>query len=168
MKDAYVCGFLLTFDSDKFLLIDKGKKDQGKAEGGFITNLRWCGIGGQIAENEFPHDAMAREFQEETGYEIKRHRWHCFMIKEYQSIKIYMYCSFCSPDEMQKIQKLYPDSMGPEGEIQIHDMVNIYFDPELYTHDIPYLMNMIIRESRRGFITKLDPEGVNSRARQMP
>jgi 8-oxo-dGTP pyrophosphatase MutT (NUDIX family) len=176
MKKAFVCGFLMTFDLDKFLLIDKGKKDPEKES--IITNLRWCGLGGEVNEYvtipdgfnsnpEHPHDAMVREFREESGYEVKKHRWFCFMVKEYQHAKIYMYISFCSPDEMLKIKNIFPDGMGPEGQIQIHNVIDLFFDPEMYTHDLPYLMNMIVRESRRGFITKLDPEGVNTSARQV-
>lgn len=203
----------MSFDLDKFLLIDKAKiQSAAGQETGILTALRWCGIGGQIAPKiggnwylkhdirdnngiiiipanyyaplqywkdreitdsdiaprdfESPHEAMVREFKEETGYEVKWHRWHCFFIKEYQHAKIYMFVSFCSPDEMIKIQQQFPDGIGPEGQIQIHNVIDLFFDPELYTFDLPYIMNMIVRESRRGFITKLDPEGVNTRARQ--
>jgi hypothetical protein len=88
------------------------------------------------------------------------------MVKEYVHAKIYMFVAFCSPDEMIKIRNQFPDGIGPEGQIQIHNVIDIFFDPELYTFDVPYLMNMIVRESRRGFISKLDPESVNSIARR--
>lgn len=212
-KKQFVCGFLMTFDLDQFLLIDKGmKRTQAEGEQAAIAlGLRWAGIGGEIktaddgvyylkkahidadgkilvpaghyapmkywqergvplenlysVEFEHPADAMVREFQEETGHKVAKHRWFCFMVKEYQHAKIFMYVAFCSPDEMKKIRNIFPDHLGPEGEIQIHNVIDLFFDPEQYTFDLPYLMNMIVRESRRGFIVKLDPEGVNTSAR---
>lgn len=214
-KKRFVCGFLMTFDLDQFLLIDKGMKPvQAQGEQAAISlGLRWAGLGGEIQavadgnwylnqdhrdlegriltpaghyapleywkqhgipmaglsprDFETPHEAMVREFQEETGHEVKKHRWFCFTIKEYQHAKIYMYVAFCSPDELRKIRNIFPEHLGPEGEIQIHNVIDLFFDPEQYTFDLPYLMNMIVRETRRGFIVKLDPEGVNTSARQV-
>jgi len=170
--DRYVQGYLLTFDLDKYLLIDKGQDPKRE----FPAELKWTGIGGKIkhippldnigiGSMENPHEAMVREFKEETGYEIKIHRWFCFLIKEYQGIKIYMFVSFCSPDEMTKISRIFPKQIGPEGKVSIHNTIDIFFDPDLYTFDMPYLMNMIVREARRGFLPKLDPEGINSAQR---
>lgn len=179
--ESYVCGFALSYDLDKYLLIDKGMK-KGK---GALVELRWAGVGGKIepaikpnplsmhgatlsVEAETPHQAMAREFQEETGYDkMHKNRWLCFMVKEYEGIKIYMMCTFCSADELKKIAEIFPNSMGPEGKISIHNVVDVLFDPDFYTFDIPVMMNFIMRESRRGLLTKLDPEGVNSANKKM-
>lgn len=166
-QDKYVCGFLISFEFDRILLINKGKKLRGEMQ----VELDWCGIGGKIQaigtikddyEYESPHQAMAREFKEETGYEIKTSRWHAFFVKEYKNTKIYFFCSFVSPDEISKVISASKDIGSPEGALGTHNMVDILFDPAFYTFDIPYLINMLMRESRRGFLPALDPEGINS------
>lgn len=168
-KPTYSCGFLITYQMDRFLLIDKGSKVVGPG-----ISLAWSGIGGKRKRltdnpedlryivNETPHETMVREFIEETGHEVKGHRWHCFTIKEYTEMKVFFFCAFCSPDEMEKIAKHFPEGQGPEGKISIHGIVDCLFDPELYTYDLSMHMAMIFKEARRGFLVKLDPEGVNS------
>lgn len=112
---------------------------------------------------ETAHEAMAREFLEEAGYLIKRSRWHLFLIKEYTAARLLFFVCFMSPDELNKIIQAFKNHHSKEeGEVKTHNMVDILFDDEEYTFDIPYLMNFLMRESRRGFINKLDPEGLNS------
>lgn len=183
MIDQFVVGLLFDYDLNHFLLIDKGKTPTALSEGvegnPILTSLRWGGIGGKIkpnivpdpmnpgmiisVETETPHMAMEREFFEETGIRLPRHRWHCFYIKEYfGSSKLYFFCAFGPPKELQNIARHFKDGMGPEGQISVHTTIDILFDSELYTFDLPYLVNIIVRESRRGFLPKLDPEGINS------
>jgi len=166
--DSYVTGIVMDYQMDRFLLIDKG---------GIITphgpKLKWQGIGGKIEPYpdgitdrmgqerfETPHEAMFREFKEETGCEIKKSRWHCFFIKEYKNAcKIYNFIVFASPDEMINIVQ---SKHKPEGKVEFHTLVDCYCDPQLYTFDLPYRIQMIIREVKMGMFTKLDPEGINS------
>lgn len=172
---SYVCGFPISFDFNQILMINKGAAK--RLEMG--VQLMWSGLGGKVQERperggilieipkEKPHEAMEREFQEETGYLIKRKRWHLFLVKEYVGTKIYFFVSFMSPDEISKIKYTYKGhSRKGEGQIDSHNMVDILFDDENYTFDIPYLINFLMRESRRGFLTKLDPEGLNSDAQK--
>lgn len=174
MKQQYVCGFLITYDMDRFLLIDKGMKKSAAID----FPLRLCGLGGKIqllpelgiSKNddgyETPHEAMEREFHEESGTLIKKARWHCFMIKEYKEAKIYMMAAFCSPDEMIKIVVNSNTASNkvelPEGPLVIETLPGILFDGGQVTFDLPYILAMILREMRSGFFMKLDPEGVNS------
>ena len=184
MIDKFVAGFLFDYDLNHFLLIDKGKTLTSLSEGvegnTILTSLKWGGIGGKIRipdetnleANELvesPHECMEREFFEETGIRLPHHRWHCFFIKEYSgSSKLYFFCAFGPPKELQNIAKHFKDGMGPEGQISVHTTIDILFDSELYTFDLPYLVNMIVRESRRGFLPKLDPEGINSANKKNP
>lgn len=64
----YVCGFLFNEDKTKVLLIEKNRPDWQKG----LLN----GIGGKINKDEFPEQAMIREFEEETGLFIDN--WHRF------------------------------------------------------------------------------------------
>lgn len=186
--DKFVCGFLFDYDLDRFLLIDKGKipvkaeREDGKP---ILTSLKWSGIGGKVnpaiipdpinpgmtisVHPETPHQCMEREFFEETGIRIPRKRWHCFFIKQYGDYtKLFFFCAFGPPKELENIASHFKDGLGPEGHISVHTTIDILFDSELYTFDIPYLVNMIVRESRRGFLPKLDPEGTNSENRKNP
>lgn len=170
MIDSYVVGFLHSFDLNQWLLIDKGKT-YSKSN----IELKWCGVGGKIklpiripdppnidiiTGRETPHEAMEREFLEETGYVILAKRWNCFHIKSYKNCKIYCFTCAASPDELLKT--IYANKPLPEGAVAIHDYPGICFAPEQYTFDLRYLIPMIILENLKGMISQLDPEGVNS------
>lgn len=58
----YVVGFLFSTDLRYVILIKKNRPDWQKG----LLN----GVGGKIEPNEDPHDAMRREFKEETGVNI--------------------------------------------------------------------------------------------------
>lgn len=66
----YVTGFLFTKDSEHVVLI---KKLNPEWQRGFFN-----GVGGKIEANEQACDAMAREFEEETGVVINPEEWVCF------------------------------------------------------------------------------------------
>lgn len=173
--DKYVEGIVMDFQMDRFLLIDKGGRSTAHG-----PKLKWQGIGGKI-ENKFipdykdrlsehgstipesPHEAITREFQEETNYEIKEKRWHCYYIKTYKNLKLYHFAVFMSPDELNKICETAFKKPGKEGPIGIHTLVDCYWDPQQYTFDIPYLIQIIIREMKAGMFMQLDPESINSR-----
>ncbi len=65
----YVCGFLFSPDYEVVALIKKNKPDFLK---GYFN-----GIGGHIEEGEYSHDAMVREFEEETGVHISLWDYFC-------------------------------------------------------------------------------------------
>lgn len=66
----YVCGFMFSEDLERVVLIRKNKPDWQKG----LLN----GVGGKIEEGEKPHDAMAREFEEETGVKTQFCDWYYF------------------------------------------------------------------------------------------
>jgi len=109
----YVCGFMMTWDLQQFLLIRKTHPDWQKGKlngiGGKIECTKivmikaWYDlIIGDIIDYyfvvqkkippdcflvhrmEIPQEAMIREFHEETGMTTKRDRWHCFHIEDHQ------------------------------------------------------------------------------------
>lgn len=176
-QDCYVCGFFMDYEMERFILIDKGGMQHQD------VSLFWQGIGGGIKTQlgtrnslrnidyeetkvaaESAHEAMSREFFEETGYKIAMKRWHCFHTKEYLSKKIYFFAAFGSLKELHDCVRIASDSIRTkfEGRILTHCLVDVLFDGNSYTFDIPYLIQMILREMRSGMFMKLDPEGVNS------
>lgn len=186
-KIKYVAGFMMDYRMDRFIVIDKGEKLFGpgikmrmQPPGGKIKEKELVKIGedtndsyGQVLEvdklqwqgkDENPHEAISREFQEETGVGIDKKRWHCFMIKEYQEAKIYFFATFVSPNELnyvvEKSKTLF--TTNSEGPIKIVDFIDIFFDPQLFTFDTSVVAQFIKVEMLKGFFTKLDPEGVNS------
>jgi hypothetical protein len=160
IMDKYVCGIVMDWQMDKFLLVEEKK---------------WQGLGGRIKDftqhhegfnfnPESPHEAMVRAFKTETDHEIKTNRWKCFFIKEYQNTcKIYFFVAFASFDEMIKIVQSRKQPQL-KASVIAHTLVDVYWDPQQYTFDLPYIIPMIIREMKAGMFTKLDPEGVNSSA----
>lgn len=63
----YVLGLALSSDRQKVLLIEKKRP---VAQAG-----TWNGVGGKIELGESPNQAMAREFEEETGLVWPPHSW---------------------------------------------------------------------------------------------
>lgn len=173
MKPTYVAGFLMDFRMDRFLIIDKTNKEKLFGPG---IRLKRQAIGGRIKEPfetvnqllrrsiapELPHDAMTREFFEETGTTINPKLWHCFIIKEYQEAKVYLFAAFLSPNILDKIVAESKHIECLEGEIKAVDLVDVYFDSEKFTFDTSVFITFIKLEMMKGFWAKLDPEGINS------
>jgi 8-oxo-dGTP pyrophosphatase MutT (NUDIX family) len=173
--DSFVEGIVMDYQMDRFLLIDKG--GMSTKHGPF---LKWQGFGGKFEQHkgvlsmdiyneiiqkvyETPHECMEREFSEETGILVKKSRWHCFFIKQYSKVcKLYNFVVFASPDEMNRIRESSNRIKNNEGKVDFHTLVDVYWDPQLYTFDVPYRIQMIIREMKMGMFIKLDPEGVNT------
>jgi 8-oxo-dGTP diphosphatase len=80
----YVAGFM--FDDDKVALVVKNRP---KWQSG-----RMNGIGGHIESGETEHEAMAREFQEETGYVTDPDQWYNFNTLSGKDWKVYFFYGF--------------------------------------------------------------------------
>jgi 8-oxo-dGTP diphosphatase len=63
MNPHYCLGFLFSKSRNKVMLIKK-KKPEWQAG-------KLNGVGGKLEKNEMPHDAMVREFYEETGIWVR-------------------------------------------------------------------------------------------------
>lgn len=72
----YVCGFLFDLDVDFVALI---RKNRGPREMAGKLN----GIGGKVEPGESIHDAMAREFEEETGLWVPPAEWMNYHTERY-------------------------------------------------------------------------------------
>lgn len=164
--DKYVEGIVMDYEMDKFLLLNKGNVKTAHG-----PHLKWQGVGGKIlnptyesvlSTHEKPHQAMAREFLEETGYEVRKNRWHCYHLKDYKKLRIYHFIVFMSPDEMKKVYQTAKAHGWPAGMVDFHTLIDLYWAPENYTFDIPYLIQMIHREMKAGMFMNLDPEGTNT------
>jgi 8-oxo-dGTP diphosphatase len=77
----YVCGFYFAHNG-LVLLIEKKRPEWQRG--------KYNGIGGHIEPGEYPHDAMAREFREETGLEDVV-SWHYMLTLggEYRSVDFF-------------------------------------------------------------------------------
>lgn len=174
MKQLFVCGFLMDFTMDRFITIDKGSTLA--AAGTIGLALRSCGVGGKIKlkdspENdvnitfplgESPHEAMEREFLEETGHFVAKKRWHCFLIKEYKEVKLYVFAAFGSPSELAEVVAKSRDLPKSEGIVSQNYLIDIFFDPMYFTFDTPFFLQLIKIEMNAGSFLKLDPEGTNT------
>lgn len=85
MKTKYCLGFLFSFAGPlpQVVLIQK-------------TRPAWMagklnGVGGHVEVGEFPHDAMVREFREETGVEIEY--WTAFAQVVYPDCEIFCFAA---------------------------------------------------------------------------
>jgi 8-oxo-dGTP diphosphatase len=82
----YVLGFCFSPDYKSVALIHKKKPEWqlGKING----------IGGKLEENELPHEAMIREFQEETGLVVLD--WECYAVMTSSSWECYCHRAISS------------------------------------------------------------------------
>jgi len=89
----YVCGFLFHYGDNnraipaQVLLIKKSRPDWQK----YYLN----GIGGLINSDETPHEAMRREFREETGLDIPN--WGFPEKRTYDKAVVWFYSSWVDP-----------------------------------------------------------------------
>ncbi len=83
----YVVGFLFSKDKELVALIRKNKPAWQKG--------KLNGIGGKLKEDETPHEAMAREFEEEAGLLVKD--WTRIVVAANDSILVHFFRSFGSP-----------------------------------------------------------------------
>lgn len=168
----YVSGILIDWQLDLFLLARKTSSIGKGKESLLEFENKWNSVGGKIEKRipgydieygiprkETPHEAMVREFKEETGLSIATSRWTCFHIKQFSNgNKCYFFVAF--GDEPKKYRM--PDATMINEEIRIHSYIDVCFNPEWYQPDLSYILHMLISEARRGAISSLDPEGVNS------
>lgn len=73
MTKRYCHGFLLTHDLSFVVLIHKDRP-------GLPWHDKLMGISGKVEEGETPHQAMIREFKEETAVTLFENDWHQFSI----------------------------------------------------------------------------------------
>lgn len=164
----YVCGFMCSYDLNRFLLIRKTHPEWQKG--------KLNGIGGKIEKKEqlvgdvwlteSPFEAMIREFHEETGITTTRNRWYCFHIEElYNAMEginciVYYFAAFGDEAKRQYIG----DNKDPMFEVvSSYTIPDIYFStPEDTVYNVPYLLSMIIDNVRNGTFKQLNPQGVNS------
>lgn len=79
MKTEYVIGFL--YGVGKVLLIKKNRPEWQKG--------LYNGVGGHIEQGELPHDAMVREFEEETG--ATGIDWNEFCVMDYPDAVVHCF-----------------------------------------------------------------------------
>lgn len=169
----YVCGFMCSYDLTKFLLIRKTHPEWQKGKlngiGGKIEKKEQLTSGGATDTwlMETPFEAMIREFHEETGITIKRERWYCFHIEEFE----------IGPDGQEKTMVYFFVAFGDEAKRQYigenndplfevvdsYSLLDLFFiEPEDTIYNVPYLLRMIIDNVRHGTLKQLNPQGVNS------
>jgi 8-oxo-dGTP pyrophosphatase MutT (NUDIX family) len=85
-KTEYVVGFCFDKDREQVALIVKNRP---KWQAGKLN-----GIGGHVEPGETVHEAMVREFQEETGVLVPT--WHNFLTLHYPDSVLYFYRAFDS------------------------------------------------------------------------
>jgi 8-oxo-dGTP diphosphatase len=105
--EKYVLGFCFSENEEKVLLIEKNRPNWQKGQ--------FNGIGGHIEDNEAPHDAMKREFSEETGILIDE--W-----KILGRIGNHLWCVYIY---YSKSDKLFEAKTMTDEEIKIINVLDI-------------------------------------------
>jgi 8-oxo-dGTP pyrophosphatase MutT (NUDIX family) len=102
---SYVLGYLFSLDKKQVVLIQKNRPD-------FLKD-KWNAVGGHIEENELPHAAMVREFEEETGLLISD--WgNAFCIVRAKDYQLHVFKAFS--DKIDKVKSV------TEEEVAVFDL----------------------------------------------
>lgn len=112
----------------------------------------------KVVRTELPHEAMTREFLEETGVEVKKERWHCFHIEEYShtNARIYYFAAF--GDDVRRVKSV------TDEEVKIFSQEDfVFMDDKQIVHNVPYIIGMVIANIKHGYFKMLNPQGVNKR-----
>lgn len=80
----YVLGFAFTEDRRRVILIRKLKPEWQKG--------KWNGVGGKVEKGESSHQAMIREFEEETGVLLEN--WEEFAVMGNTDFSVQVYRTF--------------------------------------------------------------------------
>lgn len=102
-KSHYVAGFLFSPDKRFVVLIRKNKPDYLK---GYLN-----GVGGKIEDGESEHDAMVREFAEETGLRIPQ--WNKFCALKGKNFHVVFFYAY--DKDYRKIKSTTSEPVGVYG-----------------------------------------------------
>ena len=121
MKTDMVVG--LYMDEDKVLLILKKRPEWQKG--------RFNGVGGHVEHDEAPRNAMAREFEEETGITVEAERWTLFCVLHGEWGTVWFY----------RTHPLDTDSM-PRSTTDERLMWSVLTDLDRTIHNLRWLIPM--------------------------
>lgn len=88
-RTVYACGFAFDPQGAHVLLIEKQRP---KWQAGRLN-----GIGGHVEEDESPIEAMAREFEEETGVDTLERDWTEFAVVLTEKSRVHMFATRLGP-----------------------------------------------------------------------
>lgn len=91
MQKKYVAGFMFSPDFENVVLIEKNKPEWQKG--------KYNAIGGKIEDGESPHNAMVREFEEETGIVTQTIDWNWLCCIGDENYKVWFY--WCSAENWE-------------------------------------------------------------------
>lgn len=103
-----VCGFFFDPGNTSVVLIRKRRPDW---QAGLLN-----GVGGKVEEGEFAHDAMVREFEEETGVRHEDWRLFCVLRDEVNGYEVHYFRAFgdvtrCRTTTDEEIELVMPGAV---------------------------------------------------------
>lgn len=135
MTQEYVLGFLFDPHGNSVVLINKIKPDW---QFGFLN-----GVGGKIEEGEDKHEAMVREFNEETGVFIPQEDWEYVGVMTGKDWIVYCFKTF--NNKIQDIQTMTEEEVGIYSVWTLHKrnlLTNILWLVHFCLDKIPYQFNV--------------------------
>lgn len=109
--DTYVAGFMFSPSGQQVVLIRKNRPDWQKG--------RLNAVGGHIERGEQPHDAMVREFLEETG--VTHLAWRPLAVIDGARFRLHVF--FTMSTDITKVKTV------------TDEVINTVFVPELRMHN---------------------------------
>lgn len=108
MSVTYVAGLCID-DARRVVLIEKNRPDwqAGKLNA----------VGGKVEAGETPHDAMVREFEEETGVRIPN--WDHYATVEFDGGDVHFHRSFTTTSTLSEVRSV------TDEHVQVHRIESI-------------------------------------------
>lgn len=123
----YVMGFMYNAEKTQVLLIKKIKPD-------FLAG-KLNGVGGKIELNEYPKNAMVREFVEETGILTEPEQWSYRILHNNNDWNLYIYST--TGDITKAVQM-------EEEQLFIVDLQNL---PDTIMHNLRWIIPLTLDET---------------------
>ncbi len=120
-----VVGFMIDEKRENVVLIRKLRPDWMKG----LLN----GVGGKIEKGEFPHDAMAREYQEETGVETFAYEWLHYLKMTGDDFEIYYFMS---------LRTISTEKTMEDEEIVITPIDSIQLRDKSTVDNLPWILSL--------------------------
>jgi 8-oxo-dGTP diphosphatase len=112
-RTRYVVGFAFDPPGEHVMLVQKSRPSW---QAGLLN-----GVGGHVEPGENPHEAMAREFQEETGVETLEKDWRHFCTVVTDKSVVHMFAARFSRERIATARTATDESIVVVRAGELHD-----------------------------------------------
>jgi 8-oxo-dGTP diphosphatase len=132
----YVVGFLFSTDRRWVSLIQKNRPEWQAG--------KYNGIGGKVEPGESIHDAMEREFYEETGVTVPWNEWNEFALLRGDETAVYVFRAF----DTKHLSHVKTTTDEPVMNILVNHLLDVD-EPYPIVPNLPVLLRLALMDNVR-------------------